>query len=109
MASGTLVVLEAILRRWTTPRGGLIDDPNYGWNVFDLVSDDLGPRDLRIAQQQLAAEATKDERVRRAAVTVTIDVAGLVRIDATITTAEGPFRFVLGVSAVTPLTLLVSP
>jgi hypothetical protein len=109
MASGNLVVFEAVLRRWTTPTGALIDDPNYGYSLIDLVSDDLSPRDLRRAQQRLAAEATKDERVRRCVVVLALSVAGLLSVDATITTANGPFRFVLAVSAVTPLTLLVSP
>lgn len=109
MASGNRVVLEAILRRWTTPTGALIDDPNYGYSLIDLVSDDLSPRDLQVAQQRLAAEATKDERVRRADVKLSLSVAGLLTVDTTITTTQGPFRFVLAVSAVTPLTLLVSP
>ena len=45
IASGNQAVVEAILRRWTTTRGQLIDDPNYGFNVYDLVSDDLGTTD----------------------------------------------------------------
>lgn len=109
MASGNQVVIEAVLRRWTTAQGQLIDDPNYGESVWDLVSDDLGPRDLARKQQRLAAEAQKDERVRRCDVTVTMSVAGLVTITARIFTVNGTFKLVLSVSQVTPLTLLVSP
>jgi hypothetical protein len=109
MAKGNQCVAEAILRRWTTPRGALIDDPNYGFSVIDLVSDDLSKRDIAYAQQQLAQEAEKDERVRSASVVLSLSVAGLLSLDAAIATANGPFRLVLQVSAVTPLTLLVSP
>ncbi len=28
MVSGNRIVAEALVRRWTTPYGGLIDDPN---------------------------------------------------------------------------------
>lgn len=109
MATGDQVVIEAVLRRWTTTRGQLIDDPNYGENVWDLVSADLGPRDIARKQIALAAEAQKDERVRRADVTVVMAVTGAVTITARIFTVNGTFKLVLGVSQVTPLTLLVSP
>lgn len=109
IAHGNQAIVEAILRRWTTTRGQLIDDPNYGENVYDFVSDDLGPTDIANAQQKLAAEAQKDERVLRARVQVTLTIAGLLTVAAVITTATGPFKLVLAVSAVTPLVLLVSP
>jgi hypothetical protein len=109
MASGNLVVAEAILRRWTTGRGQLIDDPNYGFNVSDLISDDLSKKDVAYAQQQLAQEAEKDERVKSASVTLVLTSLGELRLDAFITTAAGPFKLVVAVSAVTTKLLLVSP
>ena len=110
MATGNQVVAEAVLRRWTTSGGQLIDDPNYGSiNVLDLISDDLSKKDIHYAQQQLAQEAQKDERVKSASVTLTLTVQGELRIDATIVTAAGPFKFVVLVSAVSVQLLLVSP
>jgi len=109
MATGNQVVAEAILRRWTTSRGQLIDDPNYGFNVLDLVSDDLGKKDIHYTQQQLAQEAEKDERVKSASVTLVLTVQGELRLEAIIGTAAGPFKFVVGVSAVSVSLLLVSP
>lgn len=110
MASGVQVVIEAILRRWSTPAGGLIDDPNYGYSLVDLVSDDLTPTDIQHAQQQLAAEATKDERVRKMVVKLVLAPAtGMLTVTANGETAAGPFKFVLEVSAVTTRLLLVSP
>ena len=109
MASGNQVVAEAILRRWTTGRGQLIDDPNYGYNLIDLISDDLGPTDLAYAQQQAAAEAAKDGRVLRASTTMTLSAAGVLTVSATVVTAAGPFKMVVSVSDVTVALLLVSP
>lgn len=109
MASGQQCVAEAILRRWSTSPGQLIDDPGYGYNLTDLINADLGPNDLAYAQQQLASEAQKDERVLQCNVVLTLTAAGMLICTATITTAGGPFQLVLAVSAVTPLTVLVSP
>lgn len=109
MATGNQCVAEATLRRWSTSQGQLIDDPNYGYNLTDLISSDLSPSDIAYAQQQAAAQAQLDERVLRAVVTITITVAGLLTVVATITTANGPFQLVLAVSAVSTKILLVSP
>ena len=109
MATGNACVGEAIARRWSTGRGQLIDDPNYGYNLTDLVSDDLSPADILRAQQQAGAEALKDERVLRCSVTLTLTVAGLLTVVAAVTTALGPFQLVLAVSATTTQILLVSP
>lgn len=106
MAEGNLVVAEAILRRWTTTQGQLVDDPSYGESIFDLVSDDLSPRDIAYAQQRFAAEAQKDPRVLRCTVVLTLDAAGNLKLAANIATAAGPFSLVLSVNAVT-LQLLV--
>jgi hypothetical protein len=109
MAKGNQVVAEALLRRWTTSQGQLVDDPSYGQNIYDLVNDDLSPRDLVYAQQRFAAEAQKDPRVLTSVVVLTLGATGLLTMNASITTAQGPFSLVLAVSAVTPLTLLVQP
>ena len=109
MASGFQCVAEAVLRRWTTDSGGLIDDPNYGRNVTDNVNADLGPSEIDRWQQQLGAEAEKDERVRRCLVTVSLTTAGVLMVVAQVTTASGPFKMVVGVTSVTPSLLLVAP
>ena len=109
MASGNQCVAEAIVRRWSTSQGQLLDDPNYGYNVSDLIGADLGQNDLAYAQQQMSAEAQKDERVLGCSVTLTLTVAGLLNITALITTASGPFQLVVAVTAVTTTLLLVSP
>ena len=109
MASGLQCVAEAILRRWTTTQGQLIDDPNYGRNVTDLVNADLTPAQLAYEQQQLGAEAQKDERVLSCVVSLTLPASGVLTLVAQVTTAAGPFKMVVAVSAVTTSLLLVSP
>ena len=109
MASGFQVVAEAILRRWSTPAGGLIDDPDYGRNLMDLISDDLSPRDIAREQQEAGAEAEKDERVLSCTVALNLDVAGVLNVAASVTTAQGPFTLVASVSAVGVALLSVTP
>jgi hypothetical protein len=108
MAKGLQCVGEAIARRWMTGPGQLIDDPTYGYNLMDLLNADLTPRDIAYAQQQLASEAQKDERVRSCIVKLTVDVQGNLSAEAQVITALGPFRMVLSVGALTPASLLVT-
>lgn len=68
LVSGNQVVAEAIARRWQTPRGRLIDDPSYGFDLSDYLNDDLAPADLARIGAQAAAEAAKDQRVDRKSV-----------------------------------------
>jgi phage baseplate assembly protein W len=108
MVSGFRVVAEAIARRWQTPRGGLIDDPNYGYDLSDYINDDLGPADLARIGQDAAAEAQKDDRVLNATVTLTL-IGSVLLAAGVFTTAQGPFRLVLSVSLVTVTLLEVAP
>ncbi len=107
MASGFQVVAEAILRRWQTPRGGLIDDPNYGFDLSDYIGDDLDTRGLARIGQAAAAEAQKDERVLNAAVTVSL-IGDALTVAGLISTAKGPFRLVVSVDQVNTTLLQVS-
>ena len=106
LAQGIQCVAEAVADRWSTTNGTLIDDPNYGWNVVDLVSDDLSPHDLAYAGAQLAAEAEKDERVQSMQGAVTFNLGVLTVIGAG-QTAAGPFKLIGTVSQFTPLSFLV--
>ncbi len=108
MAKGFQVVAEAVLRRWSTTRGRLVDDPNYGTNVTDSISDDLSPRDIARLNQSLAAEAQKDERVLKAVVSVTL-TAGVLIVTGAIQTAQGAFKLVVSASQAGVQLLQVSP
>ena len=107
MASGFQVVGEAIARRWSTSSGELIDDTDYGYNVTDLVGEAMSVSQIAQLNEALAHEAEKDERVLACSVVVTF-ASGALTVTGQVTTAQGPFKLVLGVSSVSPPTLQVS-
>ena len=111
MVSGNRAVAEAIARRLQTPRGGLIDDPNYGYDLTAFLDADITAPVLASIQSQVNAECVKDQRVTSATSTVTLTVAGLLIVTIALTTAFGPFSLVLSVSAVAenPVTILSAP
>jgi hypothetical protein len=92
---------EALARRLITPRGGLLDDENYGFDVTDYLNDDLiGAGDIAKIAAGIDAEFAKDERILRSKTTITY-LAGVITAASSITTLEGPFALVLGISDVT--------
>lgn len=114
MVSGFRIVAEAIIRRWLTPRGGLLEDPSYGYDLTDAIGEDIGPSDLARMSQAAAEEAQKDQRVRACYVTMGVlnsgDVSGAptLSVQARVETADGPFTLVAAVSQVTVLLLQVN-
>jgi phage baseplate assembly protein W len=106
--TGFRVVAEAIVRRWSTPRGGLVDDPNYGFDLTGLVGDDIDTPSLSRMAQSASAEAKKDGRVLGCAVQMNY-LDGALTVTASVTTAQGPFRLVVGVDNVTVSLLQVTP
>lgn len=108
MVTGFRIVAEATIRRWMCPRGGLLEDPNYGYDLTDAVGEDLGQDDLARMSQAASEEAKKDERVRECYVTMGVITTGdqpVLSVQATIETADGTFVLVAAVSSVT-VTLL---
>ena len=95
--SGRACLAQALARRLITPRLGLIDDPDYGLDVRDWLNDDVTPAEIAKIGRLVEAELLKDERVVRAAASVTF-VTGVLTITASITDGAGTFRLVLAVS-----------
>lgn len=104
MVSGFRVVAEAVLRRWSTPRGGLIEDPTYGYDLTNAIGEDIDAQTLASMSQGAATEAEKDPRVRACFVTLGL-INSVLTVQARIETAEGPFTLVAAVSGIT-VTLL---
>jgi hypothetical protein len=69
----TKSVAECVLRRWVTPAGSLSYDRDAGYDLRDLLNDDLTASDLRRHSSRAAIEAEKDERVRSMTVSMTLD------------------------------------
>lgn len=75
LVDGRAQLIQAILRRYETPRGGLLDDPQYGLGVFSWVGKRTDAAQLLAWGQALGAEARKDERVRSARGRIALDAA----------------------------------
>lgn len=99
-----ILVGQRIARRLQTPRGGLAavgDDPNFGWDVRRYVNAKMSPRDIAQAQQQIAAECTKDEEVQSALVQLSFTNGGPLVISIQLQASAGPFTLVLNVTQLT--------
>jgi hypothetical protein len=96
--AGPRAVAEAVVRRWTTPTGGLFFDPSFGIDVREHLSRATTPSGTYTLASQLAAQAEEDERVQSALVEVSFEVqTRRLRVRAEIRTARGPFTLVLSV------------
>lgn len=96
--SGPRAVAEAVVRRWTTPSGGLFFDPSFGVDVRELASRAMTPQTIFALSAQLAAQAEEDDRVHSALVDVAFDPqTRKLRVRAELRTAHGPFELVVSV------------
>lgn len=101
LATGRACLAQAIARRLITPRGGLIDDPNYGYDLTQFVNDDLDVPDLARIEANTVAECNKDERVSSTTVKLTLAASGLLIVTVSLEDSAGPFSLVLSVTDVT--------
>lgn len=106
--TGRTCLAQAIVRRLITPRGRLIDDPDYGYDLSQYLNDDLARSDLARIQFESESECTKDERVLSASVVLTV-ASGTMTAIVTLQDADGPFTLVLAINDVTVQLLTVSP
>lgn len=101
--TGRTLLAQAIARRLITPRGRLIDDPNYGTDLTNMINADMSQRDISALIAAIRAEVMKDERV--AAVTVKVTpppkLTGTYEIAIGLTDADGPFVMTVAASSVT--------
>lgn len=99
LQGGPRVLAEAIVRRLSTPRGGLWYAPDYGFDVRELLGEGFTPAALFRAQSSIEAEVEKDARVQSARVTLTTPAPDKLRISIRIVAADAPFDLVVGVDA----------
>lgn len=97
---GRVCLAQAIARRLMTPRGRLVDDPNYGYDLTGFINDDISASGINRMQGQIVAECMKDPRIIAAAATVVL-TAGTLVVTISLTDGVGPFPLVLAVSSVT--------
>jgi hypothetical protein len=91
-------IAEAIVRRWTCPRGQNADDPDYGRDVRELLNRGLTSAEVLAEAGLLRAEAEKEETVDDCEVALVLNAAERsVTIAATVAPVDPtltPFRFV---------------
>lgn len=106
--SGWRGLAQALGRRLVTPRGSLLEDAAYGFDLRSRLYSALTPTDLATLAGFVARELEGDERVESASVTVAY-ASGRITVRAIIETGDGTFRLVLAVSSVTTEILAAEP
>lgn len=97
--TGPRVVAEACARRLITPRGGLCDDRNYGYDLTQYIDDEFDAPQIARVSSGIVAELIKDERVLSVSVVSVFSAGGLLTVACKVTGTKGPFQFVLTVGA----------
>jgi len=93
-ASPTAIV-QATIRRFTTPRGALVDDADYGLDIRSITNRGATRRDILALSGMLRGEATKDDRIESCGVSLTATLTPLgARLDVgvSITPADPDLR-----------------
>lgn len=104
MVSGNLIVAQSLVRRIISPRGSVIDDPDYGYDITAQLDSIGDQRSLARTLAMMDAEFRKDERVAYSQTVgkLTGPLAGqTLTTTTTIQTADGPFTMTLAISGVT--------
>lgn len=97
LSEGLGQLVPDLMWRLKTPRGGLLDDDDYGFGIESLLHRGMTQREVVTLPQQIAAELKKDLRVITVSVTIKQD-GDVWRVSVTGTSTLGPFEFVLPVS-----------
>ena len=107
--SGTTGWLQSLARRL---QGQLFYDPNYGYDLVDLLDDEVNVQDLSAVGADIDSEFLKDERTLSSSTTVIKTVSnGAVSLKTTsrVFSAAGPFTLTLSVDNVTVQILSIVP
>ena len=99
--SGLTALSQALIRRITTPRGRLLTDPNYGYDITGELNDDVTTQQVGAIGSNVDQEFLKDQRVFASSTTVALQADGSLDVSSQVQSALGPFSLVLNVSAVT--------
>jgi hypothetical protein len=109
-ANSPLIIAQAIVRRFLTPRGALLDDNDYGLDLRGYCNRGVTQQDLRTLQSRCVAEAQKDERVQSITIDVEMTGSNSLSVRAQLTPVDprtAQFRFVIAVDSETALLELI--
>jgi hypothetical protein len=104
MVSGLTALSQALVRRITTPRGRLLTDPNYGYDVNGELNDDVTAAQVGSIAANMDQEFLKDQRVFASSTTAALSPLGELDTVSSIQSALGPFTLTLNVSQLTGVT-----
>ncbi len=95
----SLAVAQAAYRRLATPRGGLIDDDDYGLDVRRYLGRPMTAQEVQAITGEIRNELLKDDRIDSVDEVSLVEASGQT-FDLTVrcTTAAGPFRLTLAVA-----------
>ena len=99
-----VVIGQRLARRLQTPAGGLAvinGNPNGGWDVRQYLNAKLSPGDIAAAQVVIGQECQKDEQVKSASCSMTLNRVGELSISIAVVSLAGPFQMVLTVDQLT--------
>jgi hypothetical protein len=102
LLTGSPNLAQALANRLQTPRGGLFYDADYGKDIRSYLNASLTPRVLAQMQADAQAECLKDDRVLGCSAAASVLGSGnslTVKLALNVTTASGPFTFVLSVTS----------
>lgn len=109
LVSGNTCLIQALLRRLITPRGGLFYDPDYGTDVRELVGESIATGGIVSISQAIEQEVLKDERVLLATATMSFNTqTNIVSGTLVITSSTGPFTLVISVDSLSVSLLQVN-
>ncbi len=107
--SGLTALAQALIRRITTPRGRLLNDPNYGYDIAGELEDDVTTQQVAAIGANVDAEFLKDQRVFSSVTTVTLQTDGQLDVASQVQSALGPFSLVFSLSPSGILTIVNGP
>lgn len=74
-----VIVAEACIGRLDCPRGGLLDDPDYGYDICGELRRPMTAREVQAIPNRIRSELTKDDRIDTIESKVTL--TGLEQLD----------------------------
>lgn len=95
--TGRTALAHRILRRLTTPRGGLFYAPTYGYDLTELIGSSVP---VSVVEQRVLEQVLAEEEVADARATATL-LNGTLSVEIQTVDAEGPFTLVLNASELT--------
>ncbi len=97
--SGPVALAQNVHRRLSTPRGMVIDAPDYGKDLREYLHRGLTATERAAIPGEVRAEVLKEERISSATVRVVAFSHEEMELEIFCESAEGPFSLTLNVTA----------